>query len=88
MWLALGLCLWGLPVVVIGLWTGPTVAWFALLALGLGNALLDVFGFSLLNRLFPDHLAGRAWGALHAGAAAAAVALGSLAAPLLVVLSA
>ncbi len=83
LWLALGLCLWGLPVVVIGLWTGPTVAWFALLALGLGNALLDVFGFSLLNRLFPDHLAGRAWGALHAGAAAT-VALGSLAAPLLV----
>ena len=53
LWLALGLCLWGLPVVVIGLWTGPTVAWFALLALGLGNALLDVFGFSLAEPAVP-----------------------------------
>jgi hypothetical protein len=85
LWLAVGLFLWGLPVLVIGVWTGPTVAWLALAALGFGNALLDIFGFSLLNRLFPDHVAGRAWGAVHAGAAAM-VALGSLAAPLLVAL--
>ena len=50
-----------------------------------GQCAADVFGYSLLNRLFPDHLAGRAWGAFHAGSAAV-VALGSLAAPLLVLL--
>jgi len=28
---------------------------------GLGNAVADMYGFSLLNRLIPDELAGRAW---------------------------
>ncbi len=82
-WLALGVCLWGLPVLALGVWTTPTVAYLSLAVIGVGNAVLDVFGFSLLNRLFPDHLAGRAWGALHTGAAAT-VALGSVAAPILV----
>lgn len=81
-WLALGISLWGVPVVVLGIWTGPTVALLAVGVVGLGNAILDVFGYSLLNRLFPDHVAGRAWGAYHA-ASAAVVAIGSLLAPFL-----
>ncbi|MET1005614.1 MAG: cyclic nucleotide-binding domain-containing protein [Propionibacteriaceae bacterium] len=83
LWISIGLMLWGVPVVVIGIWSDPTVAWLALAALGLGNAILDVHGYSMLNRLVPDHLAGRAWGAFHGGSAAA-VALGSLGAPALV----
>ena len=82
-WVALGVCLWGLPVLVMGLWTTPPVAHLCLATIGVGNALLDVFGYSLLNRLFPDHLAGRAWGAFHTGSAAV-VAVGSAAAPILV----
>lgn len=39
-WIAVGLCLWGVPVALIGLWTDPTVAWLALAVVGLGNALL------------------------------------------------
>ena len=81
--LTIGIAMWGLPVAVIGLLLDPTVAWWALAALGLGNALLDIYGFSLLNRLIPDHVAGRAWGAFHS-TAAAMVALGSLTAPLLI----
>ncbi|SDR86498.1 Major Facilitator Superfamily protein [Friedmanniella luteola] len=81
-WIALGIALWGLPVVAIGLWPDATVASVALAVLGFGNALLDVSGYTLVNRLVPDHLAGRAWGAFSA-LGAAVVALGSLAAPLL-----
>ncbi|GAA3551608.1 hypothetical protein GCM10022197_03190 [Microlunatus spumicola] len=82
-WIALGIALWGIPVVVIGLWPGVGVAAVALAVLGFGNALLDVSGYTLVNRLVPDHLAGRAWGAFNA-LGAAVVALGSLAAPPLV----
>jgi MFS family permease len=82
-WIALGICLWGLPVVAIGLWPSAAVASAALAVLGFGNAILDVSGYTLVNRLVPDHLAGRAWGAFNA-LAAAVVALGSVAAPLLV----
>lgn len=80
---ALGISLWGITVGVIGVWTDITVAWWALAVLGFGNALADIYGFTLLNRLIPDHVAGRAWGALYSGGAAA-VALGSATAPLLV----
>lgn len=41
----------GLPVLVIGL--APAAAVGALVVLGLGNALLDVTGFSLLNPRSP-----------------------------------
>ena len=82
-WIALGICLWGLPVVVIGAWPYAAVASVSLAVLGFGNALLDVSGYTLVNRLVPDHLAGRAWGAFNA-LGAAVVALGSLAAPPLV----
>ena len=71
----LGVALWGLPVLAIGL--TPKLALPALLLLGLGNAIEDVYGFTLLNRLLPDHVAGRAFGALWS-CAAAAIALGSL----------
>jgi MFS family permease len=82
-WIAIGIALWGLPVVAIGIWPEATAASIALAVLGFGNALLDVSGYTLVNRLVPDHLAGRAWGAFSA-LGAAVVALGSLAAPFLV----
>lgn len=82
-WIALGIILWGIPVVVIGLWPSAGVAWVSLAVLGFGNALLDVSGYTLVNRLVPDHFAGRAWGAFNA-MGAGVVAVGSLACPVLV----
>ena len=82
-WIALGIVLWGLPVVAIGVWPSAALAAGALAVLGFGNVLLDVSGYTLVNRLVPDHLAGRAWGAFNA-LGAGVVALGSLAAPPLV----
>lgn len=81
--LGVGIALWGLPVLAIGIWPQSLVAWLALAVLGVGNAIEDVHGYTLLNRMLPDHLAGRAWGAFWS-VAAAALALGSLTAPLLI----
>jgi MFS family permease len=79
----LGIALWGVPVVLIGVWSAPGVAWVALGVLGLGNGLADIYGYTLLNRLVPDHVAGRWWGAFHS-AGAVTVTCGSLLAPVLV----
>jgi MFS family permease len=72
-----GLSLWGLPLVFIGLWTNRPVALVALAALGVGNAVEDVSGFTLFQRVLPDHLLGRAFGALWASVTLA-MAIGSL----------
>jgi MFS family permease len=80
---ALGAGLWGAAVLAIGAWPNPAGAWIFLAALGLGNAIEDVAGTTLLQRLIPDHRLGRAFGAFH-GLGGAMVALGSLLAPLLV----
>ena len=82
-WFGLGVSLWGSAVLVIGLLPSAGVAWVALAVLGLGNALADVHGYTLLHRFVPYHLAGRAWGA-YWSCCAGTVALGSLAAPVLI----
>jgi MFS family permease len=79
----LGIALWGLPVVAIAFVPHPAVAWFALVVVGFGNAVEDVYGFTLLNRFVDDHVAGRAFG-MFWGIAAGAVAAGSLLAPVLI----
>jgi MFS family permease len=76
---ALGMALWGLPVLLIALLPRPVVAWFALAAVGGGNAIADIKGFTVFHRLVPDHLLGRAFGAFWA-CTAAGVTAGSVAA--------
>lgn len=48
------LVLWGAPIAVIGLVPVPAVALVALAVVGVGNALLDVAGFTLLQRGIPN----------------------------------
>jgi MFS family permease len=50
----LALVLWGVPLAVIGLVPLPVVALGALAVTGVGNALLDVAGFTLLQRGIPN----------------------------------
>jgi MFS family permease len=47
---ALALAGWGLPLVLIGLWPFAAVALAALFAVGVSNAVLDISGFTLLQR--------------------------------------
>jgi MFS family permease len=83
---SLALAAWGLPIALIGV---APVAWFAVVLLavvGLANAILDVSGFTLLQRTVPTALRARVFGALE-GVAALTFALGSLvAAPLIAAL--
>lgn len=79
----IGMSMWGLPLIVIAGHPTAVIAWLALAVVGLGNALGDVYGLTLMHRLIPDHLLGRAFGAFW-GSASAAQALGAaLAAPLI-----
>jgi hypothetical protein len=66
----------------VGLTDQIPIAFALLLVSGAGAALAGTHGATLLNRWVPDHVAGRAWGALF-GVGAATAALGSLAAPAL-----
>jgi hypothetical protein len=81
----LGVVLWGLPIALLGLWPEGWVAWGALAVVGLGNAIEDVYGFTALDRLLPNHVAARAYAAFWSLAAGLAT-LGSLAGPPLVTL--
>jgi len=74
---------WGLPIVLIGLVPIGPLAFAALAILGLANAVLDVSGFSLLQRCVPNALRGRVFGALE-GIVSLTFGLGSLTAPALV----
>lgn len=73
------LAMWGLPIVVIGLVANPFAAVVMLVIVGLSNALLDVTGFTLLQRFSPNAARVGVMGALDSMAAGGLV-LGSLAA--------
>jgi predicted MFS family arabinose efflux permease len=75
------LAMWGLPIVVIGLVADPIAAVAMLVIVGVSNALLDVTGFTLLQRFSPNTSRVAVMGALDSLGAAGLV-LGSLAASL------
>ena len=64
-WFAVGVALWGLPLALIGVLPreGPALALIAFI--GVGNALIDVAGFTLLGRLAPDEVLARVFGVLE-----------------------
>ncbi|GAB3345294.1 cyclic nucleotide-binding domain-containing protein [Modestobacter lapidis] len=76
-----GIAMWGVPIVLIGLLTGSPVAVGAFVVIGAANALVDVSGFTLLQRLVPDQTLARVL-ALTEAVFSLALALGSLAIPL------
>jgi MFS family permease len=79
----LGIVLWGLPLVLVGLWPQPVVALLLFGVIGLANTLVDVSGFTLLQRTVPDTVLARVFGALE-GSMTITAGLGALAAPLLI----
>jgi MFS family permease len=78
-----GLLLWGLPLAALGLFPSPVVAYLALVLVGIGNAVEDVAGFTMIARLAPPKMVGRVLAATEL-VALTGIALGSLAAPLLI----
>jgi MFS family permease len=78
-----GIVLWGVPLVLIGIWPDPLVALVALAVVGVGNTIVDVSGDTLLQRAVPDEVLARAFAAMES-VTLIAVALGSVAAPVVV----
>jgi hypothetical protein len=82
----IGIAAWGVPIVLAGLVLHSWVAVTAFAVMGAANALVDVTGFTLLQRLAPDHVLARVLTVTEA-VFALAVAVGSLVtAPLLTAL--
>ena len=61
-----GLILWGLPIALVALWMNPVFALIMLGIPGMGNAVLDVAGLTMLQRIIPNNVLGRVFGALEA----------------------
>ncbi|MET0726389.1 MAG: MFS transporter [Leifsonia sp.] len=64
-WFAVGVGLWGLPLTLVGLVPQPSAALVLLAFVGVGNALIDVAGFTLIARMAPDEVLARVFGVLE-----------------------
>jgi MFS family permease len=76
-----GIVLWGLPIAIMGLWPEPIPAFLLLTIVGMGNTLVDVSAFTLLQRAVPDEVLGRVFGAVQS-LWVGTIGLGSIFAPL------
>ena len=85
-WFAVGIALWGLPLVLIPLFSSPAAVWILLAFVGVGNALVDLGVFTLMARLAGDEVLARVFGLLES-LIALAVGLGAIAGSLLIELS-
>ncbi|HLE59648.1 MAG TPA: MFS transporter [Candidatus Limnocylindria bacterium] len=81
---AVALVVWGVPILLIGLLPQPILAAVLLATLGVGNAVLDVAGFTIVQRTTPNAVRGRVFGMLEA-LVMVGLAIGSALAPILVV---
>jgi MFS family permease len=80
---ALALAVWGLPLVAIALRPGVVIAVAALIVSGVGNAVLDVAGFTQMQRVADDRVLGRVFGLFYVGILAT-TGIGSIAVPALI----
>jgi MFS family permease len=79
----IGVILWSAPLLLVVAWPGLPSVLLAMALLGLGNSLVDINAFTIIQRLVPDQVMGRVFGALE-GALIAGMAVGSLAMPFLI----
>ena len=75
-----GMLLWGLPVAALALVSGAFLACLVLVAVGIGNAIVDVSGFTLVTKVAGPRTAGKTLGALEF-VALAGLATGSILTP-------
>jgi len=82
---AVSLALWGVPLVLVGAWPVAALALVAMLVVGVSNAVLDVAGFTLIQRGVRNEDRVTVFGLME-GLFAVALLVGSLVAPALVAL--
>lgn len=61
----LGVVLWGAPLIVLGIWPVAGIALVMLAILGIGNSLVDVAAFTLIQRAVPDEVLARVFGVIQ-----------------------
>jgi MFS family permease len=61
----LGVVLWGLPLIALGLWPSTAAALILFGLIGVGNSLVDVAGFTLVQRAVPDEVLARVFGVIQ-----------------------
>lgn len=78
----LGLVLWGAPIALIVIW--PTLGWaiLCMAVVGAGNSVLDIAGYTLIQRSVVDVVLGRVFATLEI-VGSVAIGIGSIAAALL-----
>lgn len=76
-WFAVGVALWGLPIAFIGVVPHEGAALAVIALVGVGNALIDVAGFTLLARMAPDEVLARVFGVLES-LVAVSIGIGAL----------
>jgi MFS family permease len=79
----LGVVLWGVPLMLIGLWPNLGAALVLLGLVGVGETLVEVAGPTLLQRSVPDAVLARVFGALES-LLVTTIGLGGLIAPLVI----
>ena len=82
-WFAVGVGLWGLPIALTGVFPEQAAALLLLAFVGVGNALIDLAGFTLIGRLAPDAVMARVFGVLES-LVAVSIGFGSIVASLLI----
>jgi MFS family permease len=78
-----GILLWGVPIALIGIFPEPVPALLFLAFVGLGNTLVDVSAFTLLQRAVSDEVLARVFGAVQA-LWIGAIGVGAILAPALI----
>ncbi len=78
-----GVLLWATPLLLIAAWPTLTSALIAMAVIGLANSVVDVNAFTILQRLVPDAVMGRVFGAMES-AVVAGMGLGALLMPILI----
>ena len=64
--LAVGVLLWSAPLLLVTVWPSPVTCFAAMAMLGVGNPLVDVNLDTIMQRIAPDEVLGRVFGALEA----------------------
>jgi hypothetical protein len=78
-----GVVFWALPLLLAAVWPQTAPAFVAMAIIGFANPIVDVNASTILQRLTPDAVLGRVFGALDTGLIAA-MALGSVLMPVLI----
>ena len=82
-WFAVGVALWGAPVLLIGVFPQQVAALGLLACVGVGNSLIDLGGFTLMARLAADEVLARVFGLLES-LVALSIGVGAIVASLVV----